>query len=207
MRAAQGATQAPALAEPGVRTGLLIVLSGPGGVGKDTVIERLLARDPWIQYSVSYTTRPPRATEVDNLHYTFVDEAEFRGLVESGEMLEHARVSGYLYGTSRERVEEAQRLGIDIILKIDVQGAEQVRQMRPDGLFIFLAPPSMEELMRRRAARNTESEADQAARQRLAAREMGFADRYDVVIVNDDAERAVEEALRTINAWRTLHHP
>ena len=169
------------------------MISGPGGVGKDTVIGLLRKVDPRLRYSVSYTTRPRRDYEVDGSHYSFVDEATFRRLIGEGEFLEHATVNGFLYGTSADRVEEMQRAGHDVILKIDVQGAEQVRRRRPDGVFIFLAPPSMEELLRRRIERGTETPEVIAARQRLAEVEMSFADRYDHVVVNDEADRAVEE--------------
>jgi guanylate kinase len=175
------------------RRGLLIVLSGPGGVGKDTVITRLLQKDPAITYSISYTTRPRRPYEVDGHHYSFVDDEGFQHLVHAGELLEHATVNGYQYGTSRSRVEDAQRSGADVLLKIEVQGAEQVRRQRPDGLFIFLSPPSMEELVRRRHARGTETEEDMRARQRLADWEMSFAEKYDHVVVNSDVDQAAEE--------------
>jgi guanylate kinase len=174
-------------------TGLLVVISGPGGVGKDTLIEMLRARDPRLSYSVSYTTRPRRAYEVDGEHYRFVDEAGFRRLVAEGELLEHARVNGQLYGTSVSRVEEALSRGRHVILKIDVQGAEQVRQRRPDALFIFISPPSMDELLRRRVQRGSEAPEVIAARQRLAEVEMSYAPHYDHVVVNDDAARAVGE--------------
>ena len=171
--------------------GMLIVMSGPGGVGKDTLIAMLRARDPRLCYSVSYTTRPRRNYEVDGKHYRFVDEEHFERLAGEGKLLEHARVNGYLYGTSAGRIEEAVARGRDVILEIDVQGAEQVRQRRPEAVFIFISPPSMEELMRRRQVRGSEPEATIQARQRLAEVEMGYAERYDHVVVNDDAERAV----------------
>ena len=171
-------------------------------MGKDTVITRLLEVDPRLRYSVSYTTRPKRDYEVDGVHYTFVDEATFRRLVAEGEFLEHATVNGYLYGTSAQRVEDMQASGCDVILKIDVQGAENVRRRRPDGLFVFLAPPSMAELLRRRQGRGSETPDVIAARQRLAEVEMSFADRYDHVVVNDDATRAVEEIESILNRER-----
>ncbi len=176
-------------------TALLVVLSGPGGVGKDTLIEMLRARDPRLTYSVSYTTRPRRDYEVDGQHYCFVDEARFRQLEADGELLEHARVNEHLYGTSSSRVTEALERGRDVILKIDVQGAEQVRIRRPDAVFVFISPPSMEELLRRRANRGSEPPEVMEARQRLAQVEMSYAPRYDHVVVNDDAERAVDEIL------------
>jgi guanylate kinase len=172
---------------------MLIVISGPGGVGKDTLIEMLRDRNPDLCYSVSYTTRPMRPNEVPGEHYTFVDVPTFRDLVQGGELLEHARVNGHLYGTSARRVSELQESCYDVILKIDVQGAEQVREKRPDGVYIFIAPPDMEELLHRRAVRGAESPEEMQARQELAEIEMAYADRYDHVVVNDDADRAVRE--------------
>lgn len=175
------------------QNGMLVVISGPGGVGKDTLIAMLRERDPRLCYSVSYSTRPRRSYEVDGKHYKFVDEDRFEQLVTEGELLEHVRVNGYLYGSSATRVEEALARGRDVILKIDVQGGEQVRQRRPDAVFIFISPPSMEELMRRRRDRATEPDAVIQARQELAEVEMGYADRYDHVVVNDDADRAADQ--------------
>ncbi|MFZ0215534.1 MAG: guanylate kinase [Candidatus Dormiibacterota bacterium] len=182
--------------------GLLIVLSGPGGVGKDTVIERLRELNPRLRYSVSYTTRPRRDYERQDEHYTFVDRPTFKRMVEEDRFLEHAIVNGHCYGTSAERVERLQQAGDDVILKIEVQGAEQVRARRLDGVFVFLAPPSMEELLRRRLERGAESPEEVVARQQLAAREMSFVDRYDHVVVNDDLERAVGEIESILAAER-----
>ena len=182
--------------------GLVVVISGPGGVGKDTLIDKLLERDPRLRYSVSYTTRPRRDYEVDGEHYSFVDEAAFRRLVDDGELLEHATINGYLYGTSGGRLDVARADGHDVIVKIDVHGAEQMRQRRPDAVYIFISPPSMEELLRRRIERGVESETEIGARQRLAEVEMAFADRYDHVVVNDDAERAVAEIEGILQAKR-----
>ena len=179
------------------------MISAPGGAGKDYLIGKLRERDPRLRYSVSYTTRPKRDYEIDGQHYSFVDEAEFRRLLAEGEFLEHATVNGYLYGTSARRVEELQRDGHDVILKIEVQGAEQVRRKRPDAIFIFIAPPSMEELARRRQERGSEPPEVMAARQRLAEVEMAFADRYDYVVVNDDADRAVQEIEEILEKCRS----
>ena len=183
-------------------TALLVVLSGPGAVGKDTLIELMRARDPRLTYSVSYTTRPRRDYEVDGEHYCFVDEAEFWRLTAEGELLEHARVNSHLYGTSTSRVFEALRLGRDVILKIDVQGAEQVRERCPDAVFVFVEPPSMEELLRRRTQRASEPPDVMEARQRLAEVEMGYASGYDHVVVNDDAGRAAAEILAILDRER-----
>ena len=182
--------------------GLLIVISGPSGVGKDTIVKRLLEIDPKLRYSVSYTTRPMRDYEVDGEHYSFVSEPEFAELVRQGEFLEHAKYSGHRYGTSAARVEKARSEGHDILLKIDVQGAEQVRRKMPDGVFVFIEPPSMEELLRRRKERGSESAEVMEARQRAAELEMGFAEKYDYIVVNDELERAVREVEAIIDRER-----
>jgi guanylate kinase len=163
----------------------------------------LLQRDSRLRYSVSYTTRPRRDYEVNGQHYYFVKEPQFEELVHSGALLEHARYNGYLYGTSRERVEEAQREGMDVILKIDVQGAEQVRRQRPDGVFIFIAPPSLKELEERRQRRHSESEETMQERQQTAVKELAEAERYDYVVVNDELERAVKEVQAIIRKERS----
>jgi len=181
-----------------VTRGRLVVISGPGGVGKDTVIEALRRQRPRLAYSVSHTTRPARDYERDGEHYYFVSADQFGELLQAGEMIEHARVNGYLYGTSRGPVMEALGEGRDVILKIDVQGAEQVRRSHPDALFIFISPPDMEELLRRRRGRGSESEAQIEARQRLADEEMRWAASYDHVIVNDRVERAAENILELL---------
>jgi guanylate kinase len=183
---------------------LLMVISGPGGVGKDTLIERLLERNPRLCYSVSYTTRPRRDYEVDGEHYSFVDVPTFQSMIEKNDFLEYATVNGNLYGTSATRIEAAQRAGYDVILKIDVQGADLVRQRRPDGVYVFIAPPSMDELIRRRIERGAESPEEIQARQELAQWEMSFADRYDHIVVNDDLERAIGEIESIIEVERRI---
>ncbi|HYR47546.1 MAG TPA: guanylate kinase [Candidatus Polarisedimenticolia bacterium] len=181
---------------------LLIVISGPSGVGKDTVIKRLLELDSNLRYSVSYTTRSPRPGEVDGVNYHFVSRAEFERLIPEGAFLEHATYDGNLYGTPIAPLDDVRASGHDIVLKIDVQGAEQVRKRAPDALRIFLAPPSMDELLRRRTQRHSESPRDQASRQRIAEDEMALATHFDHVVVNDDLERAAQEILEIIRHER-----
>jgi guanylate kinase len=179
-----------------------MVISGPSGVGKDTVIKRLLELDPNLRYSVSYTTRAPRPGEVDSVNYHFVSRAEFERLIHEGAFLEHATYDGNLYGTPIAQLDDVRAAGLDIVLKIDVQGAEQVRKRAPDALRIFLAPPSMDELLRRRTQRHSESLRDQASRQRIAEDEMALATRFDHMVVNDDLERAAREILEIIRHAR-----
>ncbi|HLQ14462.1 MAG TPA: guanylate kinase [Candidatus Eisenbacteria bacterium] len=175
------------------KRGLLIVISGPSSVGKDTLIKRLLELDHDLVYSVSGTTRKPRPGELPDKNYTFLTREQFEELVKKGAFLEHATYNGNLYGTFRDRVERARNEGRDVVLKIDVQGAEQVREKVPEGVFIFLAPPSIDELIKRQIKRNTESVEDMEARRLIATREMEYAARYDHVVVNDDIERASME--------------
>lgn len=182
--------------------GLLIVISGPSGVGKDTVIKRLLELDPNLRYSVSYTTRSPRPGEVDGVNYHFVSRAEFERLIREGAFLEHATYDGNLYGTPITQLTLVRASGHDIVLKIDVQGAEQVRKRALDALRIFLAPPSMDELLRRRTQRHSESARDQASRQQIAEHEMALASHFDHVVVNTLVERAAEEILAIIGRAR-----
>jgi guanylate kinase len=184
------------------KRGLLIVISGPSGVGKDTLIRRLLELDKNLRYSVSCTTRPPRPGEVDGVNYTFVTHEKFQQLIDQGAFLEYATYDGNLYGTVTERVERAREAGHDIVLKIEVQGAEQVRANVPDALFIFVVPPSTRELERRQEMRNSESAQDMASRRKIAEREMTYISRYDHVVVNDELERAVAEVLAIIREAR-----
>ncbi len=184
------------------RRGLLIVISGPSGVGKDTLIKRLLELDRNLRYSVSCTTRPPRPNEVDGVDYTFVSREQFKKLIQEGAFLEWADYNGNLYGTLADRVERARADGHDIVLKIEVKGAEQVRERVPDGIFIFVVPPSVDELVRRQETRNTETSSDMNARREIATREMEYSKRYDHIVVNDELERAVAQILAIIQKAR-----
>jgi guanylate kinase len=187
------------------RRGLLIVISGPSGVGKDTLIKRMLELDRNLRYSVSCTTRPPRRGEVDGVDYSFVSRERFQELVDKGAFLEHATYNGNLYGTLAERVERQREAGHDMVLKIEVQGAEQVRAKAADGVFIFVAPPSVDELVKRQVKRNTETSQDMEARRQIATREMEHASRYDHVVVNDELDHAVAEVLAIIRRARSSH--
>jgi guanylate kinase len=185
-----------------VSRGLLVVISGPSGVGKDTVIRRLLELDSNLVYSVSGTTRAPRPDEKPDQNYTFLTREQFERLVEQGAFLEHATYNGNLYGTFRERVEKARDAGRDMVLKIDVQGAEQVRRQMPDAILIFVVAPSDEELRHRQENRGSETEQDLESRRKIAEGEMRRASDYDHVVTNDDVDRAAEEILDLIRRAR-----
>jgi guanylate kinase len=181
--------------------GRLVVLSGPSAVGKDTVLRELFNLDPSLRYSVSYTTRLPRPGEHDGVSYSFVDPATFDAMAEHGDFLEHATVYGQQYGTSLHRVNERVARGDTVVLKIDVQGAERVRQrLGRRALFIFLLPPSTEELRRRLQERNTEDSRSRDVREATAVQELAEQAKYDHRVVNDDVQRAAREILDLIAA-------
>jgi guanylate kinase len=171
----------------------LVVLSGPSGVGKDSVIELIRARSPWVWLSVSVTTRRMRDYEVDGVHYFFVDRVEFERMIAGGQLLEWAEFAGNLYGTPRGPVEAHLREGQPVLLKIDLQGARQVKMAMPDAQLVFLAPPSVEELKRRLIGRGTDDEETIRRRLAHADEEMAAEREFDVTVVNDYVERAADE--------------
>jgi guanylate kinase len=177
----------------GSRRGRLIVLSGPSGVGKDTVIQQLLPLRPSLRRPAGYTTRTPRPGEIDGRDYSFVDLETFQAMEAGDRFLETASVHGNRYGTSRERVAELLDAGSDVLLKPDVQGAAQLRDAGADAIFVFLMPPSREVLSQRLQDRETESEEELAVRIRDADREMAEAGWYHYVVVNDEVARAARE--------------
>jgi guanylate kinase len=187
--------------------GRLIVLSGPSGVGKDTVLHELRTLEPGLRYSVSYTTRAPRPGEVDGVAYSFIDRDRFQAMAERGEFLEWAEVHGQLYGTSEARVKEALDRGEDIVLKIDVQGAAWIRPRVDGAIFIFLLPPSEEELRRRLVGRDTEDEATRELRFRNAVAELSDGAAYDHRVVNDDVGHAAREILDIVRSRRARRTP
>ena len=170
--------------------GMLVVVSSPSGGGKGTLIRRALKMVPNLGYSVSFTTRGPREGEVNGLHYFFVPEAEFRRMAEAGEFLEWAVVHGNLYGTAFAQIESERAAGRDIILEIDVQGAQSVRRLAQDAISVFILPPSFEILRARLEARGTEREEDLLLRLRNSAGEVEHYREFQYVVINDDAERA-----------------
>ena len=172
----------------------LTVVSGPTAVGKGTVVARLAKKHPEIFISVSVTTRPPRPDEIDGVHYHFVSVDEFDALIAAGALLEWATVHGvHRYGTPRTPVLQAIAEGRPALLEIDLQGARQVRQSWPDARFVFLAPPTWEELVRRQLGRGTESAAQREQRLETARAEMAAQAEFDFVVVNGEIGRAVND--------------
>ncbi|MFQ6173276.1 guanylate kinase [Oryzobacter sp. R7] len=172
----------------------LTVLAGPTAVGKGTVAAYVREHHPEVWLSVSATTRRPRPGEVDGVHYHFVGDAEFDRMARDGELLEWAVVHGRAkYGTPRRPVEEALAAGRPALLEIDLQGARQVRASMPGAFFVFLEPPSWDELVRRLVGRGTEDAEEREARLGTARLELAAAAEFDVVVTNDDVRRAAEE--------------
>ena len=187
-----------------MRPGTLIVIAGPSGVGKGSVVRRLLSRDPQrLSRSVSVTTRSPRAGEVEGVDYGFVRDDAFDAMIRAGELLEWAEIVGHRSGTPARFVEEQRALGRDVVLEIDVKGAQQVRDGSPDALLIFLLPPSFAELERRLRGRGTEDETLIERRLDAARWELQQEGWFDHRVVNDDLERATEEVAAIIEASRT----
>jgi guanylate kinase len=184
------------------RAGFPVVVAAPSGTGKTTVCRAVVERDAEIVFSVSHTTRGRRAGEVDGVAYHFVDEDAFTRMVERGEFLEWAVYNGHRYGTSWRAIETPLSKGHDVLLEIEVQGARQVRERRPDARFVFLLPPSFEVLRRRLSGRGTDDPAAVAQRLELAREELRAAPEFDYALVNDDLERCVAGLLEILRAER-----
>lgn len=181
------------------RRGLLIIVSSPSGAGKSTLARRLMDWDPTLRFSVSATTRPPRAGEVDGQHYQFTNRAAFRAMVEAGQMLEHAEVFGNFYGSPRGPVEAAMAEGRDTLFDVDWQGGQQIRAsaLGPHVVSVFILPPSLAELERRLRGRSQDDESVIRDRMRKSRNEISHWAEYDYVLVNDDLD-ATERDLRAI---------
>jgi guanylate kinase len=182
-------------------SGTLFVLTAPSGAGKTTLTRGLLAEDPSLRFSVSFTTRKPRAGEQDGRDYHFVDHARFEAMIAAGELLEYARVFDNYYGTGRAQVESHTRAGRNVLLDIDWQGARQVRGRMPESVLVFILPPSLAELERRLRGRATDSDEVIARRLSEAMSDMGHWDEFDYAVVNDEVAVALA-ALREIVAGR-----
>jgi guanylate kinase len=178
------------------------VVSAPSGAGKSSLAERVLKRISDLRFSISYTTRAPRGTEQHGIDYYFVSEEEFSAMRDRDEFLECAEVHGYLYGTNEKPIEEMLSQGFDVMLDIDVQGAEQVRRRIPEAVLIFILPPSSEVLEARLRARNLNAPADIERRLRNAAIEVQLYERFDYAVLNDDLDRALDQLEAIIVAER-----
>ncbi|MTI47731.1 guanylate kinase [Sporosalibacterium faouarense] len=173
--------------------GLLIVVSGPSGAGKGTICKKLLKKNKDIQLSISATTRSPRTGEVDGVNYYFEDKEKFKAMIGNNEFLEYAEVYGNYYGTPRKNIEEKLEKGIDVLLEIDIQGALNVKNIYSDGVFIFVLPPSMEELKKRIIGRGTETQEAIKKRFNSAYKELDYAFKYDYGVINDEVDEAVKK--------------
>jgi guanylate kinase len=188
--------------------GLLFVVSGPSGAGKDTLVEALREQRPALRYSISATTRSPRPEERNEEHYFFVSEAEFERLLRTGGLLESREYNGNLYGTPRDFIERSLTEGYDVVLKPEVNGALAVKAAYPDAVLIFLVPDRFSNLRERLLARRTETNEEIARRLEIAQREMKFIRRFDYIVVNaqDRPQEAVRDLEAILQAERFRNH-
>ena len=182
--------------------GLLFVVAAPSGAGKSSLIDALLAEDPQLKLSISYTTRAPRPGEANGREYHFVDEKRFLEMLEKGEFLESAEVHGNRYGTSDAVIRDALKRGQDLVLEIDWQGAQQVRRLYPAAIGVFILPPAVAELERRMRARGQDSDAVIKRRLASAEEEISHAPEFDYVIINKDFDVAKEDLQAIIRVER-----
>jgi len=180
--------------------GRLIIISGPSGAGKGTLVDRLVARVPRIWVSVSATTRAPRPGELEGVDYFFVSPETFQQHIDDGDFLEWAAVHGNLYGTLRPAVDAKLAEGVDVVLEIDPQGALQVKKLVPEAFLVFIVAPSMAELERRIRRRGAETDEQVKARLETAMRELALVETYDHVVENDDIARATDELVALIES-------
>lgn len=182
--------------------GVLLVLSGPSGAGKGTICEQLRNKRKKLAYSVSATTRAPRKGEVDGRDYFFVTIEKFKEMIANNELLEYAEIYGNYYGTPRSYVMSILDEGRDVVLEIDPQGALQVKESFPDAVFVFVVPPSLDELSKRIYKRGTDSEEVIKRRLSAATSELAYASKYDYIVVNDEVEKATNKVSNIIDAER-----
>lgn len=181
--------------------GILIVISGPSGVGKGTVRKALFERKGHnLTYSVSMTTRAPREGEVDGVDYYFVSREKFEEEIQKGNLLEHAEFVGNYYGTPMDKIQKQLSLGNEVVLEIEVQGAMQVKEKMPNAVFIFIAPPSFKALEDRLYRRGTERKEAITERLQKAKREIGLANQYDYIVINDEVDNAADRIMAIIRA-------
>lgn len=180
--------------------GILFVVSAPAGCGKDTILEQALSRNINLHYSVSATTRPMRPGETDGVSYHFRTREEFEQMIAQNELLEHTEYCGNYYGTPRKTVEEMLASGKNAVLKIEIEGAANVKKLFPKAVLIFILPPSMQELERRLRGRGTEDEPTIQKRLEQARTELSYAKNYDYAITNGDLEKAVDDLIAVVTA-------
>lgn len=185
-----------------MRKGNLFVLTGPSGAGKGTVLSQLMQRDDNLYFSISATTRAPRETEVHGTHYFFLTREEFEEKIKQKAFLEYAQYVDQYYGTLEAQVEQQLQLGRDVILEIEVQGAQQVKRARPDAILVFIAPPSIDELERRLRGRGTEDEEKIGKRMETAKTELLKQDTFDHIVVNHEIEKTVCDVEAIIHSYR-----
>lgn len=188
-----------------MKQGRIIIISGPSGVGKGTVLKEVMKNNPALRFSVSATTRQIRPGEIDGVHYFFIDKPRFKKMIENHEMLEHAEYAGNYYGTPEKAVNDALAQGISVVLEIEVQGALQVMLRRPDAISIFIAPPSYDELGRRLNGRGDTPPDVAAERLHIAVQECLNAPKYQYTIINDTVSEAAAQiqAILTAEACRS----
>ena len=186
------------------KKGHLFIISGPSGAGKSTILSRILDKRPQLRYSISYTTRSPRGDEQDGVDYHFISEVAFRKKIDAGELAEWAEVHGHLYGTSANYIEKSLARGHDVLLDIDVEGAQKLFSEYPEAISVFLRPPSMKELEKRLVKRHTDSPATVKRRLKNAEAEMAQAHHYDHIIINDNLAETVS-GLEAIIQEACLH--
>lgn len=190
-----------------MKQGRIIIVSGPSGVGKGTVLRQVMRDDPSLRFSVSATTRPIRPGEVDGVDYYFVTKDRFEEMIAAGELLEYASYAGNYYGTPLKPVLEATQNGIGVVLEIEVKGALQVMENRDDVLSVFIAPPSFAELRRRLMQRGDTAPEIAERRLHIAAEECRCSEKYQYIVINDDLDEAVAElkAILTAESCRTAY--
>ena len=182
------------------KKGLLIVVSGPSGTGKGTICKAIVEKRDDVFLSVSATTRQSREGEQNGVHYHFLSKAEFEQNIENGQMLEHAVFCGNYYGTPKKAVDQMLEAGKNVILEIEVQGAMKVREKYPEGVYVFVLPPSMAELRRRLTGRGTETDEVVEERLKTALKEFGYIEKYNYILLNDEVDKAVKRLESIIDA-------